>query len=80
MTTPRRSRTTTRFWRDSAETRKLRPHSSTKGLLCIQQGKRDAGVHELRQLIQRHPQTPEATQARAKLTAMGVHNTATAQR
>ena len=33
----------------------------------IQQGKRDAGIRELRALIQRHPQTPEATQARAKL-------------
>jgi TolA-binding protein len=46
-----------------------------KGFALIQQGKKDAGVHELRLLIQRHPQTPEASQARAKLTAMGVHNT-----
>jgi tol-pal system protein YbgF len=46
-----------------------------KGFALIQQGKKDAGVHELRQLIQRHPQTPEASQARAKLTAMGIHNT-----
>lgn len=44
-----------------------------KGLALIQQGKKDAGVHELRLLIQRHPQTPEASQARAKLTAMGIH-------
>jgi tol-pal system protein YbgF len=43
-----------------------------KGLALIQQNKRDAGVRELRALIQRHPQTPEATQARAKLNAMGV--------
>ena len=34
--------------------------------------KRDAGIHELRLLIQRHPQTPEATQARSKLNGMGV--------
>jgi TolA-binding protein len=51
-----------------------------KGFALIQQGKRDSGVHELRLLIARHPQTPEAAQAKAKLTAMGVHNTtATAQ-
>ncbi len=43
-----------------------------KGLALIQLNKRDAGVHELRLLIQRHPQTPEATQARAKLNGMGV--------
>jgi tol-pal system protein YbgF len=43
-----------------------------KGLALITSGKHDAGVHELRALIQRHPQTPEATQARAKLNAMGV--------
>jgi TolA-binding protein len=46
-----------------------------KGFALIQQGKRDSGVHELRLLIARHPQTPEASQARAKLTAMGIHNT-----
>jgi hypothetical protein len=34
--------------------------------------RRDAGIHELRLLIQRHPQTPEAAQARTKLNAMGV--------
>jgi TolA-binding protein len=45
-----------------------------KGYALIQQGKRDAGIHELRLLVQRHPQTPEAAQARSKLTAMGVHN------
>jgi TolA-binding protein len=32
----------------------------------------DSGVHELRSLIQRYPQTPEASQARSKLNAMGV--------
>src|SRR5215472_15856600 len=46
-----------------------------KGLSLLAQGKRDAGIHELRALIQRHPQTPEATQARAKLNAMGVRVT-----
>jgi TolA-binding protein len=49
-----------------------------KGYALIQQGKRDAGIHELRLLVQRHPQTPEGTQARAKLTSMGVHSTTAA--
>ena len=43
-----------------------------KGLALLAQGKRDAGIRELRSLIQRHPQTPEATQARNKLNGMGV--------
>jgi len=43
-----------------------------KGLALLQLNKKDAGVHELRLLIQRHPQTPEANQARSKLNAMGV--------
>jgi tol-pal system protein YbgF len=43
-----------------------------KGLALLAQGKRDAGIRELRALIQRHPQTPEATQARNKLNGMGV--------
>jgi tol-pal system protein YbgF len=47
-----------------------------KGLALIQTNKRDAGIRELRQLIQRHPQTPEATQARSKLNGMGVRVTA----
>jgi tol-pal system protein YbgF len=43
-----------------------------KGFALIDLNRRDAGTHELRSLIQRHPQTPEAAQARAKLNAMGV--------
>jgi TolA-binding protein len=43
-----------------------------KGLALLQMNKRDAGIHELRLLIQRHPQTPEAAQARTKLNGMGV--------
>jgi TolA-binding protein len=43
-----------------------------KGLALIALHQRDAGTHELRSLIQRHPQTPEAAQARAKLNEMGV--------
>jgi TolA-binding protein len=43
-----------------------------KGFALIALDKREEGEHELRSLIQRHPQTPEARAARAKLTAMGV--------
>lgn len=43
-----------------------------KGLALIASSHREAGVHELRSLIQRHPQAPEAQQAREKLNAMGV--------
>jgi tol-pal system protein YbgF len=43
-----------------------------KGMALLQMNRRDAGIHELRLLIQRHPQTPEAAQARTKLNAMGV--------
>jgi len=43
-----------------------------KGLAMLQMNKKDAGIRELRLLIQRHPQTPEAAQARAKLNGMGV--------
>ncbi len=43
-----------------------------KGMSLIALNKRESGVHELRSLIQRYPQTPEAAQARAKLNSMGV--------
>jgi TolA-binding protein len=42
-----------------------------KGFALIAMDKREEGIHELRSLIQRHPQTPEARAARSKLTAMG---------
>ncbi|MGA2048211.1 MAG: tetratricopeptide repeat protein [Terracidiphilus sp.] len=47
-----------------------------KGLALLQLNKKDAGIHELRMLIQRHPQTPEAAQARTKLNSLGVKITA----
>jgi TolA-binding protein len=47
-----------------------------KGLALIAVNKRDAGIHELRLLIQRHPRTPEAASARSKLNGMGVKTTA----
>lgn len=49
-----------------------------KGLALLLQNKRDAGIHELRSLIQRHPTSPEAMQARSRLNGMGVKITASA--
>lgn len=43
-----------------------------KGYALLGLGKREEGIHELRSLIQRHPQTPEARAARTKLAGMGV--------
>ena len=43
-----------------------------KGLALLQLGQKESGVHELRSLIQRYPQTPEALQGRSKLNALGV--------
>ncbi len=43
-----------------------------KGFALLQLNKKDSGIHELRTLIQRHPQTPEADQARKRLNGMGV--------
>jgi len=47
-----------------------------KGLSLLQTNKREAGIAELKLLIRRHPQTPEAAQAKTKLSALGVHSTA----
>jgi tol-pal system protein YbgF len=43
-----------------------------KGLALIKMNQRTSGIHELRLLIQRHPQTPEAQRAREQLNGMGV--------
>jgi len=52
-----------------------------KGLALLSEDKRDEGIRELRELIQRHPQTPEAARARSKLNGMGVRiSTANAAR
>jgi TolA-binding protein len=48
-----------------------------KSLALLQTNKKDAAIRELRLLIQRHPQTPEAAQARTKLNSMGVRVSAT---
>jgi tol-pal system protein YbgF len=47
-----------------------------KGLALLQLNKKEAGITELRLLIKRHPQTPEAAQAKSKLSTLGVHSTA----
>jgi len=46
-----------------------------KGLALLQMNKKEAGIHELRLLIQRHPQTPEAAQARNKLSSLNIRPT-----
>ena len=43
-----------------------------KGYALLEMNRRDAGIRELRLLVQRHPQTAEAAQARTKLNGMGV--------
>jgi len=43
-----------------------------KGLALIKLNRREAGIQELRTLIRRHPQTPEAQAARSRLNEMGV--------
>lgn len=43
-----------------------------KGSALIELGQKDAGVAELRHLIQRYPRSPEATDARDKLRKLGV--------
>jgi TolA-binding protein len=47
-----------------------------KGLSLLKMSKKEAGVGELRSLIKRHPQTPEAAQARSRLSGMGLKATA----
>jgi TolA-binding protein len=47
-----------------------------KGLALLAMNRRSPGIEELRTLIRKHPQTPEAAQARSKLNGMGVRITA----
>jgi TolA-binding protein len=47
-----------------------------KGYALLAENKQSEGIHELRSLIQRHPQTPEARAALNKLKGMGVKITA----
>jgi tol-pal system protein YbgF len=43
-----------------------------KGFALLEMGQKDAGVQELRSLISRYPKSPEAIQARDRLTKLGV--------
>ncbi|MFP5204693.1 MAG: tetratricopeptide repeat protein [Acidobacteriota bacterium] len=47
-----------------------------KGYALLALSKRAEGIRELRELIRRHPQTPEARAARSRLNGMGVRPTA----
>ena len=47
-----------------------------KGQSLIEMGQKDAGVRELRTLIARYPQTPEAQEGRSRLNGLGVKITA----
>ncbi len=43
-----------------------------KGESLLESQQKDAGAQELRSLIQRYPQTPEAAEARSKLNGLGI--------
>ena len=47
-----------------------------KGLSLLQLNRKTEAITELKLLIKRHPQTPEAAQAKSKLATLGVHSTA----
>jgi tol-pal system protein YbgF len=47
-----------------------------KGMALLQMNRKTAAITELRMLIKRHPQTPEAAQARIKLNGLGAKSTA----
>jgi TolA-binding protein len=47
-----------------------------KGYALLGEDKREEGIHELRSLIQRHPQTPEARAARNKLNGLAAKSAA----
>jgi tol-pal system protein YbgF len=47
-----------------------------KGLALLQLNRKTEAITELKLLVKRHPQTPEAAQAKSKLSALGVHSTA----
>jgi tol-pal system protein YbgF len=47
-----------------------------KGFALLELGQKDAGVVELRHVVQRYPRSPEAMQARERLQKLGVSATA----
>jgi tol-pal system protein YbgF len=57
---------------------KLAPAHLKKGLALIEQGQKNAGIRELREVVRRYPGTDEERRARAKLKELGVATTAAA--
>ena len=55
---------------------KLAPARLKKGMALIEQGQKQAGVRELREVVKRYPGTEEERRARAKLKELGVPTTA----
>src|SRR5215813_12696359 len=55
---------------------KLAPAHLKKGMALIEQGQKQAGVRELREVVKRYPGTEEERRARAKLKELGVAVTA----
>src|SRR5215467_15757820 len=55
---------------------KLAPARLKKGMALIEQGQKQAGVRELREVVKRYPGTEEERRARAKLKELGVATTA----
>jgi tol-pal system protein YbgF len=51
---------------------KLAPARLKKGMALIEQGQKQAGVRELREVVKRYPGTEEERRARAKLKELGV--------
>jgi len=47
-----------------------------KGMALIEQGQKQSGVRELREIVKRYPGTEEERRARAKLKELGVATTA----
>jgi len=55
---------------------KLAPARLKKGMALIEQGQKQSGVRELREIVKRYPGTEEERRARAKLKELGVATTA----
>jgi tol-pal system protein YbgF len=55
---------------------KLAPARLKKGMALIEQGQKQSGVRELREVVKRYPGTEEERRARAKLKELGVATTA----
>jgi tol-pal system protein YbgF len=57
---------------------KLAPARLKKGMAMIEQGQKNSGIKELREVVRRYPGTEEERRARARLKEMGVAVSATA--